>query len=160
MPAARSGGSADRTRACTALPQGEPAPKIARAVDDPATLAKAAASSEPPWCPGWSADQGVSCHDGLGGPRGEVSGFPGPFPRGLPPNPACTFQCTRLSSDCSVSVAVGCPLWMSVWQGRQTMWTAPGFVEAQPSTGLPSGRHRRALPVGLLELQRGNVPTP
>src|SRR6266568_1748094 len=121
MPAARSGGSADRTRACTALPQGEPAPKIARAVDDPATLAKAAASSEPPWCPGWSADQGVSCHDGLGGPRGEVSGFPGPFPRGLPPNPACTFQCTRLSSDCSVSVAVGCPLWMSVWQGRQTM---------------------------------------
>jgi hypothetical protein len=39
------------------------------------------------------------------------------------------------------------------------IWTAPSFVEALSSTELLSGRLRR-LPVGLLELQRGNVPAP
>jgi hypothetical protein len=39
-------------------------------------------------------------------------------------------------------------------------WTAPCFVEALPSTGLPSRRQWRPFSVGLLELQCGNVPAP
>ena len=43
--------------------------------------------------------------DGL---RGEVFRCCGPFPRSLPPNPACTFRCTGLSSDlCRVRDGVG-----------------------------------------------------
>ena len=40
---------------------------------------------------GWAARRGP----GFKNPE------PGPFPRSLPPNPAGTFQCTGLSSDCA-----------------------------------------------------------
>lgn len=48
----------------------------------------------------------------------------------------------------------------SVSMGEKSTWTAPSFVEALPSTDLPSRRQLRPLPVGLLELQRGHVPAP
>jgi hypothetical protein len=46
-----------------------------------------------------AASLGPDAEVGLAVQRGSAPCRRGPFPDGLPPNPACTFQCTGLSSD-------------------------------------------------------------
>src|ERR1700757_3307048 len=54
-----------------------------------------------------------------GGLPGEVPCEHGPFPGSLPPNPACAFQRTGLSSDYA-ALATGVA-WMWSWHPGQTM---------------------------------------
>ena len=73
-----------------------------------------------------AASLGPDAEVGLAVQRGPALYMRGPFPDGLPPNPACTFQCTGLSSDlCRVRDGVCVDPFMAV--GANDKCPAPLF---------------------------------
>ena len=64
----------------------------------------------------------------------------GPFPAPSSRTNACAFQRTWLSSDFSVGVAAGCPVWMvswQAWQTRRVLRRRLAMSSAHPGCGCP-----------------------
>ena len=100
---------------------------------------------DPSRCVGWAARRGPVF----------TLGEPGPFPGSLPPNPACTFQCTGLSSDlCRVRDGVRVDPVMA--GGADDERLAPHFRHEGGPRGLARSRLPELLEAGdLVDCHRG-----
>jgi hypothetical protein len=80
---------------------------------------------------------------------------PGPFPGGLPPNPACTFRCTGLSGDLC-RVRDGVRVDPVVAGGADDEGLAPHFRHEGGPRGLARSRFPELLESGdLVDCHRG-----
>jgi Putative transposase, YhgA-like len=102
-----------------------------------------------------AASLGPDAEVGLAVQRGSAPYRRGPFPDGLPPNPACTFQCTGLSSDLyRVRDGVCVNPFMAV--GTDDKCLAPLFRHLRGPRGLTRSRLSEGFEAGdLVDCHRG-----